>query len=634
VTLDWNGTTHQGAASCPATYDVSDADPGLEVQATFSGDANFLTSTSSPADQTVATAGTTTSVSSTVDPTVSGQSTEFDATVSVTDPGSDADGAPTGAVEFQQSADGTNWSDMAGCGSVTLDWTANTHQGTASCLTSLAAADGSSGQVHVQAIYSGDSNFQTSTSSPADQSVGPADTSAALSSTLTSAVSGQPTEFDATISLVSPGTDVNGAPTGTVQFQESADNGTNWSTIAGCQARTLTWDGTLHQGTASCVTSQQSTIGAGYLVQAVYDGDANFAGATGPSASVDMAPDATSTVVSAGAAAAAPGTVITFTAKVTAVSPGAGTPTGTVTFTDGASVLCATVPVAAGAAQCAAQLPAQPAGQTVTATYSGDGSLLGSSGAVAQSVLHGYWLLGSDGSVRGYGQVASYGSMVGHHLGRAMVAMAATPDGKGYWLAGADGGVFAFGDAGFYGSAAGLHLAGPIVAIVATPDGKGYWLAAADGGVFTFGDARFHGSAVHDHLSGPIVSMIMTTDGRGYWLLGADGGVFAFGDARFFGSGAGLVRSTDPAVGLVLTADERGYRMVLADGRAVDFGDARGVTMGPSASDPVAVTATADRGGYWSVAAGGAVSAVGDATNDGSLHTPVRGATIVAIAGI
>ena len=78
-------------------------------------------------------------------------------------------------------------------------------------------------------------------------------------------------------------------------------------------------------------------------------------------------------------------------------------------------------------------------------------------------------------------------------------------DGAGYWLVGNDGGVFGYGDAHFFGSAGSLHLNAPIVGMAATPDGGGYWLVAADGGIFSYGDAGFFGSAGCLHLNAPIV---------------------------------------------------------------------------------------------------------------------------------
>jgi len=79
---------------------------------------------------------------------------------------------------------------------------------------------------------------------------------------------------------------------------------------------------------------------------------------------------------------------------------------------------------------------------------------------------------------------------------------AITADGHGFWEVGTDGGVFGFGDARFHGSlpALGAAPAAPIVGMAATADGGGYWLLGADGGVFTFGDAGFHGSAASSAL--------------------------------------------------------------------------------------------------------------------------------------
>ena len=165
----------------------------------------------------------------------------------------------------------------------------------------------------------------------------------------------------------------------------------------------------------------------------------------------------------------------------------------------------------------------------------------------------GYWLVGADGGVFTFGDANFFGSMAGEHLNAPVVGMARTPfyapapgetpspGAEGYWLVGADGGVFGFGDAAFYGSlpAMGIHVS-DVVGIAPTPDGHGYWLVGADGGVFSFGDAAYYGSlpGIGVHVS-DIVGIAPTPDGHGYWLVGADGGVFSFGDARFFGSMGG-----------------------------------------------------------------------------------------------
>jgi hypothetical protein len=72
--------------------------------------------------------------------------------------------------------------------------------------------------------------------------------------------------------------------------------------------------------------------------------------------------------------------------------------------------------------------------------------------------------------------------------------MAATAEDGGYWLVGADGGIFGFGSASFHGSMGGKTLAAPIAGMTAAPDGAGYWLLGSDGGIFTFGDAQYLGS--------------------------------------------------------------------------------------------------------------------------------------------
>ena len=157
----------------------------------------------------------------------------------------------------------------------------------------------------------------------------------------------------------------------------------------------------------------------------------------------------------------------------------------------------------------------------------------------------GYLVVGSDGSVYGYGSATVAGTLpaLGIHV-HNVVGLAPTADDAGYWLVGTDGGIFAFGDAGFVGSLPGLKVhVSNIVGIVPTADGAGYWMVGTDGGVFAFGDAPFV-----DSLPGlgvrvsNIAALAATTDNNGYWIVGTDGGVFNFGDAPFLGSvpGSGI----------------------------------------------------------------------------------------------
>jgi hypothetical protein len=186
----------------------------------------------------------------------------------------------------------------------------------------------------------------------------------------------------------------------------------------------------------------------------------------------------------------------------------------------------------------------------------------------AADPLGGYWTTTWLGAITSHGGAPTFGSpaLSGVRLTKAIIGMAATPDGQGYWLVATDGGIFAYGDAQFYGSTGALHLNEPIVGMAATPDGKGYWLVASDGGIFSFGDAQFYGSTGALHLNESIVGMAATPDGKGYWLIASDGGIFTFGDAQFSGSLGG---SGDGVMGIIVNPLTAGYTLIETDGVAV-----------------------------------------------------------------
>jgi glucose/arabinose dehydrogenase len=192
--------------------------------------------------------------------------------------------------------------------------------------------------------------------------------------------------------------------------------------------------------------------------------------------------------------------------------------------------------------------------------------------ALKPSTTRGYRVVNAAGVVHGFG-LTTYGDLRAAHLASPIVAMAPSPNRRGYWLLGRDGGVFGFGDAPFYGSTGGIHLAKPVVGLTAPRAGGGYWLVASDGGIFAFGRAGFFGSTGAIHLNRPIVGMTATPSGRGYWLVASDGGIFAFGDARFFGS-TGAIHLNRPIVGMATTPSGRGYEFAADDGGIFTFGDA------------------------------------------------------------
>jgi hypothetical protein len=181
---------------------------------------------------------------------------------------------------------------------------------------------------------------------------------------------------------------------------------------------------------------------------------------------------------------------------------------------------------------------------------------------------NGYWIVDRAGNVYAFGTAHNFGGSPSLFPGERITTMSPTRSQNGYWLFSNQGRAFAFGDASLYGDMSGSHLNGPIVASVASAGGHGYYMVGSDGGIFGFGDARFYGSTGGMRLNKPIVGIAPTPDNKGYWLVGADGGVFNFGDAPFRGS-MGAVRLNQPIRGIV--AYGNGYLMGGADGGVFDF---------------------------------------------------------------
>jgi hypothetical protein len=264
----------------------------------YGGDTNFLTSTSAALSQVVNQAGTSTALSSSVNPSVYGQSVTFSVTVTAAAPGT---GTPTSSVTFMD-------------GSTSLD-TATLSGGKATFKTTALAV----GSQSITAIYSGDVNFTTSTSPVVTQTVTQDQTTAKLTSSVNPSVYGQPVTFTATVSAVGPG---SGTPTGNVTFMDGN------TAIGAC---------TLSSGKATFTTSSLA-VGS-HAITAVYGGDVNFTTSTSAAVSQGINQAGSSTAVGSSATPSVYGQSVTFTATVSALAPGSGTPTGTVTFEDGSTIL-------------------------------------------------------------------------------------------------------------------------------------------------------------------------------------------------------------------------------------------------------------------------------------------------------
>src|SRR5262249_25162415 len=134
-----------------------------------------------------------------------------------------------------------------------------------------------------------------------------------------SPVSGQSVTLTAT---VAPGTGT-GTPTGTVSFLASL-NGT--SVNLGTANLSSTGVATL--------TTTKLTTGTDQIT-ATYSGDTTYGTSTSPAVAVVVKQASTTTSLTASATSAVVGQLVTLTAKISPVSPGSGTPTGSVTFFNG-----------------------------------------------------------------------------------------------------------------------------------------------------------------------------------------------------------------------------------------------------------------------------------------------------------
>jgi hypothetical protein len=339
-TIDGNPAATVALAGGQATFQTSSLAVGNHaVSATYTGNATHAGSTGSlGGGQDINQAPTTTGVSSSANPSVSGQSVTFTATVS------SGVGTPTGSVQFD--IDGSN------VGSTALD-----ASGQAMFTTSTLGV----GNHTVQASYLGGGNFAFSTGSlSGGQQVNapaPSSTATAVSSSLNPSNVGQSVTFTATVSSG------GGTPTGSVQFAIDGSNFGGAVTLVGGQATLVT-----------------ASLAAGiHPVTATYSGDAGFSGSNGSLGGGQVVqPAGTVTTVSSSANPSIPGQHVTFTATV---SSGAGIPAGTIQFdVDGISV--ATVALNASGQATFTTSTLTLGNHPVLASYSGNANFSPSGGAL------------------------------------------------------------------------------------------------------------------------------------------------------------------------------------------------------------------------------------------------------------
>jgi hypothetical protein len=193
-------------------------------------------------------------------------------------------------------------------------------------------------------------------------------TTSALLSSANPSVFGQTVGFTATVTPASGSAN----PGGNILF---SDGSTTLGSIP------------LVGGQATFTTSSLA-VGS-HSIAAVYAGDGtNFQGSTSPTISQIVNMASTTTTVSSSANPATLNQTITLTATVSVSAPGSGTPTGTVTFQDGSSVLASGVSLSTSGTAAFSTSSLAIGSHSITAAYSGDGNFNGSTGSLTQQVAY------------------------------------------------------------------------------------------------------------------------------------------------------------------------------------------------------------------------------------------------------
>jgi hypothetical protein len=143
--------------------------------------------------------------------------------------------------------------------------------------------------------------------------------------------------------------------------------------------------GTAQVNAAGQATLPVSLAVGNHALTASFAGTGTFANSASTAAAVTVSRDATVVALASSLNPAATGQAVTFTATISALAPGMGVPTGTVTFKDGTVVL-ETVSVGPGGKATLTTSFAVAGGHAITAVYNGDTNFVGSSQSLTEQV--------------------------------------------------------------------------------------------------------------------------------------------------------------------------------------------------------------------------------------------------------
>jgi large repetitive protein len=327
-----------------ATLTTSTLSAGTHtITATYQGDTDYNSSTSAPLTQTIQKVTTTSAVISSANPANAGATVRFSVTVTAANSTS-PNVSITGPVTLMDGAT------LLGTGALTASGT-----GPATATVTVPVSTLGTGSHTVTAIYGGDNNYLSSTSSAMPQSIVLATSSMVLNASASSAIATRPLTFTATL------TSTGGTPTGSVTFMDGA------SAIG---------SGNLNTGIAT-ITTTALTVGT-HTITSVYQGDTNDSAATSNALTITIKAATTAVALTPSQNPTNFGQSLTLTA---AVSGNGGTPTGSVTFADGGNNV-QTVPVNASGVATYITSTLTNGTHPFTATYAGDASDLPATSSV------------------------------------------------------------------------------------------------------------------------------------------------------------------------------------------------------------------------------------------------------------
>jgi Bacterial Ig-like domain (group 3) len=336
----YNGATLLGAGTISggkATFATAALPGGSNsITAKYVGGGTFAGSASSALTQVVNKGASTTTLTSSHNPSIYGQSVTFTAKVTT------AIGTPTGTVTFKDGAA------SIGTGTVAA--------GEATFATAALAA----GTHSITAVYSGNVDFNASTSGAVSQVVDKATSTSALAS------SASPSAWGATVTLTATISSPTTTPTGTVTFKDGT---------------TTLGTGTLAAGKATFSTTTLA-VGA-HSFTAVYAGNANTGGSTSGAVAHTVIKANSTSIASATPNPAEFGQTVVL--KATVKSTTSGTPTGNVSFKNGSATL-GTVALTAGVASFSVSLPVGT--HAITVVYAGNADFNTSTSTVVNLVVN------------------------------------------------------------------------------------------------------------------------------------------------------------------------------------------------------------------------------------------------------